>query len=245
MAEVFIPENPEIPGKVAATLEALRKYKRGDNVPWSVFEGSIGCARTDPLFQQPFQRVRRDFRRETGIVMWPVGGNGGMRLLTIKEQLDLPVAKRRAKALRQHTKMRNEVSALPDEQLSARQRMVKEFQLKEVTEGRRALLRQIHHADNALTDKESCVPRPASVPVAQPMVYFMRAEDGRVRVEVAASLSAFGPGLECIGAIPGGKDKEGAVRFRLSRWKLADGWYEDSQTLRDYIAANAPKQASA
>ncbi len=153
-------ESPVVTGAVGRVLAVLRKRRRGDVVSWGEIEGAAGFERYTQHWPAFFKRLRRDFMRETGICMWPVGQNGGMELLTQQDQLVKRAAKRRLKAVRQFTRDYRELIAVPDKGLSDRQRVIKATQLEASRRGRRAALQQVRLAQSLEKPSSSGIPRP-------------------------------------------------------------------------------------
>lgn len=130
---------------VRKTLDVLAGFRRGQTAPWVAIESAAGISRYSTHWAAFFKRLRRDFLRNTGICLWPVP-TVGMRLLTVQEQLTTRAAARRRKAFRQMRKDECELAAVPDKDMTARQRLLRSNQMAAAKEGKREVLRQLRVA---------------------------------------------------------------------------------------------------
>jgi hypothetical protein len=80
-------EKNEIGDAVTRAMEFFKTRKRLDVVPWRAIEELAGFDRLHPHWVQFNKRFRRDFLRETGILVWPVNGVG-LELVSHKDQLE-------------------------------------------------------------------------------------------------------------------------------------------------------------
>jgi hypothetical protein len=144
-------------------MEVMKEYNRGDIVPWERIEQAAGFERYTLHWSAFSRRFRRDYMRQTGICLWPVGQNGGLELLTKDKQLTWRAAKRRLKAVRQFSKDRRELQSMPDADLTDRQRVIKARQLEACSKGRREALRQVRVTQALCKPTSSGQPRPISL----------------------------------------------------------------------------------
>lgn len=158
-------EKQAIKGAVAAALELLRKHKRGDVVPWAAIEGAAGFERYTRHWAAFLKRTRRDFMGETGICLWPVT-DVGMELLTTQDQLITRSAKRRRKALRQMRRDVKELAAIPDADLTSRQKVLRANQVAAGREGARQVNRQLRLTQILAKPSSSGQPRPVMATAA-------------------------------------------------------------------------------
>lgn len=149
---------------VARAVKLFAAHKRGDIVPWSQVEAVAGFTRESPQWTQFNKRFRRDFRRASGVVVWPVNGVG-LKLLTHAEQLVVPLQKRQARALRQVTRGMKELGSLPDAELTEHQRAAKHRKLDQAKAARRAVLYSQRIGHKLARPSSPDLPRP--VPAKQ------------------------------------------------------------------------------
>lgn len=124
---------------VERALELFRGYARGHVVPWLLIEETTGLSRESSHWTAFNKRFRRDFLNETGVLVWPVAGEG-LKLVTEQEQLGRCQDARRRRSLRQLTRAVTELRALPDDSLSEHERSVKQAKLDQSRTARRAVL---------------------------------------------------------------------------------------------------------
>lgn len=142
MDRKLFAEVPEVRKAVGRALMLFSERKRGEVVPWADIEGAAGFERYTRHWSAFWSRLRRDFMGRTGICLWPEV-NVGAKLLTIEEQLNARAVHRRRKAFRQLRRDQRELDALPNAELSDRQREVKARQLSAAREAKRQVLRQL------------------------------------------------------------------------------------------------------
>lgn len=148
---------------VAAAVDRAVKlirsgYRRGDVAPWAEIEGAAGFARGSQHWPAFRHRLLRDFRRQTGIVLWPQNGVG-WKLLTVDEQLRERSQKRHRRARRQLHKDAVELAALPDSELSARQREERARRVEAAREKVRDIERVRRRGEALLAATVSTLPR--------------------------------------------------------------------------------------
>lgn len=104
----------------------LEPLKRGQVAPWEGLESAAGFNRTSPHWASFRLRLLRDFRRKTGIVLWPMHGEG-WKLLTIDEQIRWRNQKRMKRAARQLRRNTIELQAISNTEMSTRQLMERQW----------------------------------------------------------------------------------------------------------------------
>lgn len=114
-------EDGTIEAAVGRVLDVLRPMQRGEILLWATIEVYAGFDRESPHWSAFRHRLLRDFRKETGIVLWPVK-IVGWKLLTIDEQINWRSRKRMRRAARQLHRDMIELRAIPDAQMTDRQR---------------------------------------------------------------------------------------------------------------------------
>ena len=115
--------------------------------------------RDSPNWSAVWHRVQRDFRRETGIVVWAVRGVG-IKLLTVEEQLGWRSRKRMKKAARQHHKDMVELMAIPLEEMDERQRTERVIRFQQSRDRRLAIIHRSRVSEVLGTPTPSYMPRP-------------------------------------------------------------------------------------
>jgi hypothetical protein len=122
--EAFPFEFPsqEVTDAVTRGLTLLVQYRRGQTVLWAAIEAEAGFDRDHPHWSAFWHRLKRDFRETTGIVLWVVDPGVGPRLLTVDETLGFRSRARHLRARRQMHRDLVELAALPDADLTERQR---------------------------------------------------------------------------------------------------------------------------
>lgn len=148
----------EIGTAVARGLRLLADHKRGDTVGWSAIEAAAGFARDTQHWPQFFKRLRRDFLNRAGVCLWPVNGVG-MKLLTVAEQLNERAASRRRRAVRQMTRDRQELQAIPSSELNNSQKYQRAAQLEYAKAARRAVMASVRKGNVLVRENKSGVPR--------------------------------------------------------------------------------------
>lgn len=143
---------------VKRTVALFSQHKRGDVIPWQTIESISGFSRESPHWTQFNKRFRRDFRKETCIVVWPINGVG-LKLLTHLEQLTVPLQKRQARALKQVRRGMKELAALPDAELTDHQRSVKHRKLDQAKTASRAVLYSARLGHQLAKPTDTGVPR--------------------------------------------------------------------------------------
>lgn len=124
---------------IGSAMSLLRQAKRGQLVLWAVIEHESMISRESQHWPQFWRRLQRDFRRETGIVMWAKRGTG-VKLLTIDEQITWRSRKRHRKAARQLFKDIVELEAMPVEQLTERQQHERSMRVRIAKQQRKEVL---------------------------------------------------------------------------------------------------------
>lgn len=124
---------------VRRSVKLFAQYHRGEIVGWEEIEETAGFDRFSPHWHAFSKRARRDFREETGIVLWPVTGIG-LELLTIKDQLHRRSISRQRRATRQMTRDLIELRAIPDRELSEHDRRLKYSKIDRARQARRSVL---------------------------------------------------------------------------------------------------------
>ena len=153
-------EAKDVIGDAAKRAVALfESHTRGDVVPWQAVFAAAGFDRNSPHWTQFNKRFRRDFREKTGIVVWPVNGVG-LKLLTPKEQLEIPLARRQSRALRQVRRGLKELAALPVELLSDHEQEVRRRKLDQARAASRAVLYSVRLGHKLLKPTDNGIPRP-------------------------------------------------------------------------------------
>lgn len=123
MAESILKEKSDvIRSAVERVIDVLRPMKRDQVLPWAAVESLAGFDRLSPHWSTFRHRLLRDFRKETGIVLWPVRALG-WKLLTVEEQLSWRSRQRRRRAARQLHRDEVELLSIPDDQLNKNQQV--------------------------------------------------------------------------------------------------------------------------
>ena len=143
---------------VTRGLILVRERSRGDVVAWEDFEQAAGFDRFSPHFTQFLKRVRRDFLDSNGVKLFPVNGVG-LKLMTITEQVTDMSRQRRA--YRQTKRALRELKAIPDNQLTAHQKMMKYQKIERARMDGRTNLHSIRIGFKLARPSRSGMPKPA------------------------------------------------------------------------------------
>lgn len=143
--------DPKITRAVAAAWKAIGEYKRGEIVPYAVLETATGYARGSKPWRSVMRKLRKVARSETGLQLWEqhtkeipmrrknqTAKDGGVKLVTPREQIDNAPTHRRKKKVNQDRKSLADVLATPDELLSERDRELKHAQAKSIRDEHKA-----------------------------------------------------------------------------------------------------------
>lgn len=144
---------------VKRAVKLFSARTRGDVVAWVEIETTAGFTRESPHWRQFDKRVRRDYRRASGVVLWPVNGTG-LKLLTTDEQLNMRSIARQRRALRQMTRDIVELQSLPDKELTDHQRNTKHRKIDQARTARRAVLYSDRLGHQLAKPTEIGIPRP-------------------------------------------------------------------------------------
>jgi hypothetical protein len=151
---------------VKRTLALLATCKRGDVVPWERIEAVSGFRRGSQHWPAFNRRMRRDFLRQTGILLFHFPPNDGLKVCTTDEQLNAAPQSRQKRALRQFTRSAVEVAATPDKELTDHQRVGKSVKLEQLRRGRKDVLRTVRLGAQLAKPTTANVPRSNSRPRA-------------------------------------------------------------------------------
>ena len=143
---------------VARVVSLLSPHKRGDVVSWEQIETAAGFERESTHWSAFNRRMRKCFRQNTGIVLWPVNGIG-LKLLTTDEQLNMRSISRQRRAIRQLTRDVIELKALPDSELSDHQRNAKRRKIDQTKNARRAVIYSDRLAHQLMRPIDTGMPR--------------------------------------------------------------------------------------
>lgn len=143
---------------VKRALKLFRTHTRGETVPWEEIEETAGFDRESPHWRQFDKRTRRDFRRETGIVLWPINGTG-LQLLSVHDQLHMRSIARQRRATRQMTRDVVELKAIPDSELGSHDRRVKHQKIEQARSGRRAVVASLRAGHTLMRPDRIGLPR--------------------------------------------------------------------------------------
>jgi hypothetical protein len=146
---------------VRRAVKLFQQRKRGDVVAWAEINETAGFDKTSPHWSQFDKRFRRDFRRDTGIVLWPVNGVG-LQLLTVKDQLHMRSIARARRATRQMTRDLIELRAIPDRELSDHDRQVKYRKIDQSRQARRGVLYSARLGHVLARPNKTGMPRPVA-----------------------------------------------------------------------------------
>lgn len=123
---MFPNHDPVVNEQVDTVYGLLTELGRGDVLAHDAIRAVLGVEPHEGRWDHVVGRARRRLLRENGIATWPEV-TVGYRLLTVRETLtDLP-ARRVRKARSQVRRLRGEVCALPDGELSDHQLRRKAF----------------------------------------------------------------------------------------------------------------------
>jgi hypothetical protein len=143
---------------VGRGLLLLAAHKRGDTVAWGAIEAAAGFARDTQHWPQFFKRLRLDYLSKTGVCLWPVNGVG-MKLLTVAEQLNERAAARRRRAVKQMTRDRQELEAIPARDLTDYQKFQRSAQIDQSRTARRAVLASVRKGNALAGGTKTGLPR--------------------------------------------------------------------------------------
>jgi len=143
---------------VARVVRLLSPRLRGDVVSWGEIETAAGFERESTHWTSFNRRMRRIFRQNTGIVLWPVV-SVGLKLLTTDEQLNMRSISRQRRAIRQLTRDVVELKALPDAELSDHQRNAKRRKIDQTKNARRAVIYSDRLAHQLMRPIDTGMPR--------------------------------------------------------------------------------------
>lgn len=133
-----LSRNPAIAPAVGRALKLLKGRQRGDVVLWEALEAVAGFGRADGPWTHFNRVLRRRFLKDTGILVWPVAGEG-LQLVSCEDQLHRCQFARQRRARRQLTRAIVELKALPNSELSAHDRIVKHRKLEQARTARKAI----------------------------------------------------------------------------------------------------------
>lgn len=155
---MLVPKLDEIDCALSRGLAVFKGRPRGTLVPWHELESAIGFERYTLHWPALWFRLKRDFRRQTGVVLWAVNGKGA-KLLTLDEQLAWRSRKRHKRAARQLQKDQVELASLPDAELSDRQRWEKSVRLDMARRRRNDIYTSLRRADRLTQPSAVSQPR--------------------------------------------------------------------------------------
>lgn len=124
---------------VNAVVLVMRRYGRGDVVPWPLIESTAGFARQTQHWTAFVRRLKRELRHGRGVTLTAIPGVG-WRIDTQGQQLHDRSIRRQRRAVRQMTMDVVELKALPDEELSDHERTTKYRKIDRAKQGRRGVL---------------------------------------------------------------------------------------------------------
>lgn len=141
---------------VTRTLSILNPLSHGAVVSWSTIENAAGFERYTRHWTQFLKRVRAAFLESRGIKLVAVNGVG-LRLMTEEQQI--MDQSRSRKALRQFTRGKKEIAAVPDDKLSDHLRTAKNVKIESMRKGRKAVLAAVRTGSKLMKPSDTGLPR--------------------------------------------------------------------------------------
>lgn len=144
-------------------MSRLADCRRGDFVPWHVVEQESGFERETQHWDAFWHGIKRDYLQRHGVGFRVIDGQG-FALMTVDEQITLPVQRRTKKAMRQLARVGIETGALPDAELTMHQRMRKYAVLESSRESRSAMQQKMKLNDYFDGPRTADIPREHRTP---------------------------------------------------------------------------------
>lgn len=141
---------------VNRTVSLITPHPRGAVVSWHDIESAAGFERYSTHWTQFLKRVRAEILESRGIKLVAVNGVG-LRLMSVDQQI-LDQSRPR-KALRQFTRAKKEIAAVPDEELSDHQRVAKSVKIEAARKGRKAVLAAVRTGSKLMKPSDTGLPR--------------------------------------------------------------------------------------
>jgi hypothetical protein len=123
-SEMLKPKSEKVANAVEAILQAASEYNRGDVITHDTLEAVGGIERGGTHWGTIIVKVKRRLQNERGITLWSVP-SVGYRLCTAREQINECVDRRSKRALRQLNKGAGHLEAVPAEELTPHDQIVR------------------------------------------------------------------------------------------------------------------------
>ncbi len=140
-------------GRLHSLRDALGKGK-GDVLPWSEIERSLGMSRDGHEARHIIRRFQRELQRDRGIVTRGSTSKGGLWLLSDKDAAEVVPCDRQRKARRQCNRAINELGTIDGAKLSTHMRRNLSVQLHNLRAQRLQIGRSYRDHEKQVTKTE-------------------------------------------------------------------------------------------